>query len=138
MAHIVTNHSLRPHSLTGDALDTSLSVSVPRLIRFLTLGFGYHVEHHLMPTVSHRHGPTIQALLKQDFPRRYRELPLRVALLRVCRAPRVHRSAAVLVDPLTQRELTLSLPPAALQQETDLSQVRSPGASWPLEATYSS
>ncbi|HVV84629.1 MAG TPA: fatty acid desaturase, partial [Kofleriaceae bacterium] len=56
MAFILTNHGLSP--LTGpinDPLVNSLSVTVPRLCDWVTLGFGYHTEHHLFPAMSTRH-----------------------------------------------------------------------------------
>lgn len=117
MAHIMTNHGISPLADDGDPLRTSLTVGVPRWFSFYTLDFGYHVEHHLFPGVSHRYGRDIQALLREVEPERYQELPLGRALARVLRAPRVYADAETLVDPHTnERQKTLgarspSLPP---------------------------
>ncbi len=108
MAHILTNHGLSPLDDDNDPLKSSLSVRVPRWFSFYTLDFGYHVEHHLLPGVSQIHGRRIQALLREKYPRRYQELPLLGALVRVCRAPRVYADAETLLDPHTgQTQKTL-------------------------------
>lgn len=101
MAHILTNHGLSPLDDEGDPLRTALTVHVPRWLSFYTLDFGYHVEHHLLPGVSHRYGRDIQALLRELAPERYQELPFGAALYRVLGAPRVYGDAETLVDPLT-------------------------------------
>ncbi len=117
MAHILTNHGLSPLDDEGDPLRSALTVRVPRWFSFYTLDFGYHVEHHLLPGVSHRYGRDIQALLRELAPERYQELPFGTALYRVLGAPRVYGDAETLVDPLTgARQKTLgarspSLPP---------------------------
>lgn len=106
MAHIVTNHGLSPLALTPngddpglDVLRTSLSVTVPRPFSFYTLDFGYHVEHHLLPGVSHRHGPIIRAALLELHPSHYQSLPLGTALRRYFRLQRVYKDSTTLLDP---------------------------------------
>ncbi|HSC87557.1 MAG TPA: fatty acid desaturase, partial [Polyangiaceae bacterium] len=121
MAHIVTNHGLSPLDTENDPLKSSLSVTAPRWFTFYTLGFGYHVEHHLLPGVSHRYGPDIQALLFELEPTRYQVLPFTTALWRILRAPRVYADAETLLDPETgARQKTLgarrSLPPGPPSQ----------------------
>ncbi len=101
MAHILTNHSLCPTDETNDPLKSSLTVTVPRWFSWLTLGFGYHVEHHLLPAMSHRHGPLVSQWLRENYPRDYRRMPLLSALSRVCRSPRIYRDTNTLVDPRT-------------------------------------
>lgn len=101
MTFIVTNHSL---SRTGDHVDTlesSLSVTVPRFVDLYTLGFGYHVEHHLFPTMSHYHGPRVRELLRRRYPSRYQSLPLGRALRLLYRTPRVHLAPDRLWSPKT-------------------------------------
>lgn len=99
MAHILTNHTLSPHTEVNDPLANSLSVTVPPAIEFLTLGFGYHVEHHLFPWMSTRHGPLVRDLLVARYPDRYQSLPLLQALLRVYQTPRVYAAPHLLYDP---------------------------------------
>lgn len=101
MAHIATNHSLSPLADENDALETSLTVSVPKWFEFYSLGFGYHVEHHLFPAMSNRHAPLVQSHLRRVAPDRYQEMPLFRALVRLWQTPRVYRDQTTLLDPET-------------------------------------
>ncbi|HEY3496437.1 MAG TPA: fatty acid desaturase [Polyangiaceae bacterium] len=109
MAHIFTNHALSPLTPVNDPLANSLTVTVPPLVEWLTLGFGYHVEHHLFPWMSARHAPAVRELVISRWPERYQSLPLLEALLRVHRTPRVYADDTTLVDPATgARHATLA------------------------------
>jgi fatty acid desaturase len=99
MSFIVTNHGLSPATDVNDPLLGSLSVTVPRWLEWLTLDFGYHVEHHLFPAASTRHGRAIRAELVATWPDRYQSMPLVTALARLFRTGRVYRDAATLADP---------------------------------------
>ncbi len=101
MSFIVTNHGLSPATDSNDPLLGSLSVTVPRWLEWLTLDFGYHVEHHLFPAASARHGRAIRAELVAAWPDRYQSLPLGAALARLFRTGRVYQDAATLADPRT-------------------------------------
>lgn len=101
MSLILTNHSLSSHTEVNDPLVNSLSVTGPRLLEWLTLGFGYHVEHHLFPAMSARHAPALRALLRQQWPERYQSLPYFDALQALHRSPRVYRDHTTLLDPHT-------------------------------------
>jgi fatty acid desaturase len=117
MAHIFTNHALSPLTTVNDPLANSLTVTVPPLVEWLTLGFGYHVEHHLFPWMSTRHAPAVRDLVVSRWPERYQSLPLLKALLRVHTTPRVYADETTLVDPATgARHATLvarAAPPVA-------------------------
>jgi len=101
MAYIFTNHALSPHTTVNDPLANSLSVTVPRVVDFLTLRFGFHVEHHLFPWMSSRHAPLVRELVKARWPERYQSMPLWQALLAVYVTPRVYEDDRTLVDPKT-------------------------------------
>jgi fatty acid desaturase len=101
MSLILTNHSLSPHTAVNDPLVNSLSVTGPRWLEWLTLGFGYHVEHHLFPAMSARHGGELRNLLRQRWPERYQSLPYFKALLALHRSPRVYEDDTTLLDPTT-------------------------------------
>lgn len=101
MAYILTNHALSPHTNVNDPLANSLSVTVPRVVDFLTLRFGFHVEHHLFPWMSSRHAPLVRQLVKARWPERYQSMPLWQALLAVHVTPRVYEDERTLVDPRT-------------------------------------
>ncbi len=101
MTFIVTNHNLSPLSPVNDPLVNSLSVRLPRLLEWLTLDFGFHVEHHLFPTMSTRHGRVVRDALRARFPERYQSLPLHTAILRLHHTARVYRDNTTLIDPHT-------------------------------------
>ena len=103
MGFILTNHSLNPMTTQNDPLLNSLSVTLPRLFEWLTLRFGYHVEHHIFPSMSSRHAPQVRALLRRRWPGRYQAMSLPRALLMLHRTPRVYKAHDTLVDPQTNR-----------------------------------
>jgi fatty acid desaturase len=98
MAFILTNHSLSPHTEVNDPLLNSLTVTVPRWMNWCTLGFGYHVEHHLFPWMSSRHAPAVRALVIARWGERYQSMPLGKALLALHRTGRVYKTATTLAD----------------------------------------
>jgi fatty acid desaturase len=104
MAFILTNHSLNPRVAVNDPLASGLTVTVPRLVDWLTLGFGFHVEHHLFPAMSSRHAPAVRALVQSRWPDRYHSMSLADALGRLHRSARVYKSDTALYDPRTGEE----------------------------------
>jgi fatty acid desaturase len=104
MGFILTNHSLNPMTNQNDPLLNSLSVTLPRSLEWLTMRFGYHVEHHIFPSMSSRHAPHVRALLRSRWPGRYQSMPLPRALLMLHRTPRVYKAHDTLIDPRTNRE----------------------------------
>jgi fatty acid desaturase len=119
MSLILTNHSLSPHTAVNDPLVNSLSVTGPRWLEWLTLGFGYHVEHHLFPAMSARHGRELRNLLCQRWPERYQSLPYFKALLALHRSPRVYEDDTTLLDPSTGIT-TPTLGPRILRTQPDI------------------
>jgi fatty acid desaturase len=108
---ILTNHSLSPHTEVNDPLVNSLSVTGPRVLEWLTLGFGYHVEHHLFPAMSARHARSLGDLLRQRWPERYQSLPYFEAQRALHQSPRVYQDDTTLLDPKTGETLpTLGSP----------------------------
>ena len=101
MSYIATNHFLNPLTDINDPLVNTLSVTSPRWIEKLHLGFGYHVEHHLFPTVSGQHGPAVRAVLVGLYGDRYLSLPHVQALRLLYTRPKVHDGHNTLVDPRT-------------------------------------
>jgi len=110
MAFILTNHSLSPLVPVNDPLVTGLSVTAPRWVEWITLRFGFHVEHHLFPAMSSRYAHLVRTELRARWPERYQAMPLRRALGELHRTARVYKDATTLVDPRTGREFPTLLP----------------------------
>jgi fatty acid desaturase len=104
MAFIMTNHSLSPLARVNDPLVNALSVTAPRWVEWLTLGFGYHVEHHLFPSMSSRHALLVREAILKRWPGRYQSIPLLGALLALHRTARVYEDETTLIDPRTGRK----------------------------------
>ena len=110
MAFIMTNHSLSPVTHVNDPLVGSLTVTLPRWLEWLTLRFGYHVEHHLFPSMSSRHALQMRELVRQRWPERYQSMRLGQALLALHRSARVYENDTTLMDPRTGRRWPALLP----------------------------
>jgi fatty acid desaturase len=101
MSFILTNHSLSPLTDVNDPLLNSLSVTGPRWFEWLTLGFGFHVEHHLFPAMSARHHRKLRDILRARWPAQYQSVPILRALRALHRSARVYDTPTTLVDPKT-------------------------------------
>jgi fatty acid desaturase len=99
MSFVMTNHNLNPVTRINDPLVNSLSVTLPQPLVWMTLGFGFHVEHHLFPTMSTRHGPAVRDALLAKFPGRYQSMSLFSALAQLYRTARVYQDDTTLIDP---------------------------------------
>lgn len=110
MSFILTNHGLSPRVEINDPLVSGLSVTAPRWVEWLTLRFGYHVEHHLFPAMSSRYAPLVRNALRRRWPRRYQSMALTSALAKLHRTARIYKDAATLVDPRTGREFPTLMP----------------------------
>jgi fatty acid desaturase len=101
MSYIATNHFLNPLTEMNDPLANSLSVTSPRWLAVLHLQFGYHVEHHLFPTMSGCHAPRVRDLLVRRYGDRYLSMPHARALRLLYARPKLHATHDTLVDPRT-------------------------------------
>ena len=101
MSYIATNHFLSSMTSINDPLVNSLTVRAPRWLEWLHLGFGYHVEHHLFPTVSARHAPLVRDAVVHLYGNRYLTLPHLRALRLLYTRPKIHDTGDTLVDPRT-------------------------------------
>ena len=110
MAFILTNHNLSPRVAINDPLISGLSVTVPRWMEWITLRFGFHVEHHLFPAMSSRHARSVRELVRQLWPERYQSMSLRRALGELHRTARVYKDAITLVDPRSGDVFSVLLP----------------------------
>ncbi len=113
MAHILTNHTLSPHTEVNDPLVNTLSVTVPRWLEWSTLQFGYHVEHHIFPWMSARHARAVRAEIMVRWPERYQSMPLSQALHTLHRTARVYKTPTTLIDVRGRREWSTLMPRVA-------------------------
>lgn len=114
MGFILTNHSLSPLISINDPLVSGLSVTSSPFIEWLTLRFGYHVEHHLFPAMSSRHAHRVRTLLIEHWPERYQSMPLTTAVAELYRTARVYKDAMTLIDPPSGKEYPVLMPRPAL------------------------
>src|SRR5262249_45261644 len=91
MSYIATNHFLNSLTEVNDPLANSLSVTSPRWLEKLHLEFGYHVEHHVLPTVSGRHARAVREVLIRLYGDRYLRMPHGRALGLLYRRPKLHQ-----------------------------------------------
>ena len=110
MAFIMTNHSLSPLTEVNDPLVNALTVTSSRFVEWLTLRFGYHVEHHLFPAMSSRHALRVREAVQRLWPERYQSMPLLRAVLTLHRTGRVYANDVTLMDPRTGRIWPTLLP----------------------------
>jgi fatty acid desaturase len=110
MSFILTNHSLSPRVAINDPLVSGLSVTSSRLVEWITLRFGFHVEHHLFPAMSSRHAASVRDLVRERWPERYQSMSLVDAMRELHRTARVYKDALTLVDPRTGAEFPTILP----------------------------
>jgi fatty acid desaturase len=101
MSYIATNHNLSPLTRVNDPLANSLTVTNIGLFENLHLNFGYHVEHHILPTVSGVHAKKVHAILKRDFPETFLHMPKREAIKRLYKTSRIYRTSDTLLNPET-------------------------------------
>lgn len=101
MSFIATNHLLNPITETNDPLINSLTVRNPRWLEWLSLGFGYHIEHHVFPALSPKYAHLVAQKIKELWPERYNELPHWKALFYLWKTPRLYRDHRNLVEPTT-------------------------------------
>lgn len=110
MTFIMTNHSLSPLTKVNDPLVNALTVTAPAVLEWLTLRFGYHVEHHLFPSMSSRHALRVRAAILELWPERYQSMTLAQALLMLHRTARVYANDVTLMDPRTGRTWPTLMP----------------------------
>lgn len=101
MSYISTNHNISPLTSVNDPLANSLSVKVHPVLEFLNINFGYHVEHHLFPTMCASHAKTVHKELVRQFPNDYKIMPKWKAIKLLYSTPRVYKNAHTLIHPHT-------------------------------------
>lgn len=101
MSYISTNHNLSPLTKENDSLENSLTVTSHPLLEKFHFNFGYHIEHHIFPTMSGAFTKEVHLKLKENFPDTYKCMPKHVALKKLYATSRVYKNAKTLVHPYT-------------------------------------
>ena len=104
MAHIITNHQLRPLTNDPSPLDGSMSVTTPRASDWIFHNFSHHTEHHLFPSMSSIYFPEVRRLLRQFVPVQYKSPSLLKALLVVYLSSSSDKDAGTLTELADQRK----------------------------------
>ena len=99
MSYISTNHNLSPLTSENDPLVNSLSVTNHPVLEFLNLNFGYHIEHHIFPTVSGKHTKKIHEVIAAKFPDSYKIMPKGEAMKRLYQTARIYKDSTHLIHP---------------------------------------
>lgn len=98
-SYISTNHNLSPLTKKNDPLTNSLTVTNHPILEFFHINFGYHVEHHMFPTVSGTHLKKVHSILKEEHADTYQVMPKWKALQELYRTPRIYKNSKTLVHP---------------------------------------
>ncbi len=110
MSYIATIPFLKPLTGMNDPLANTLSVTAPAWLERLHLQFGYHVEHHLFPTMSGRHALAVRDVLVRLYGDRYLTMPHARALRLLYSRPKLHETHDTLIDPRTMRTVETLAP----------------------------
>jgi len=101
MSYISTNHNLNPLTSENDPLVNSLTVTNHPFFEFFHLNFGYHVEHHIFPTMSSHHAKAVHQELIKQFPENFHVMTKWRAMKNLYKTPRIYKNANELVHPKT-------------------------------------
>ena len=101
MSHISTNHNLSPLTAKNDPLVNSLTVTNFPVFEYLNLNFGYHVEHHIFPSINGHHIKAVHHELLKQFPKTFQVMPKWKAMRALYATPRIYKGSTQLVHPRT-------------------------------------
>lgn len=101
-SYISTNHNLSPMTKHNDPLQNSLTVTNPPVLEFFHLNFGYHVEHHIFPTMSPAYAKQVHKVLKSEFTEDYKVMPKWLAIKKLYATARIYKNSTTLIHPYTK------------------------------------
>ncbi len=104
MSYISTNHNLSPLTSENDPLVNSLTVTNHPIFEYFSLNFGYHVEHHLFPTISSKYAKRVHHELIKKFPDTYKYMPKWQAMKALYSTSRIYKNSHTLINPKTLNE----------------------------------
>jgi fatty acid desaturase len=101
MSYISTNHNLSPLTKLNDPLKNSLTVTNHRWLEWFHLNFGYHVEHHIYPSMSGIEVKKVHLLLKREFPDDFKYMKKSTAMRKLYQTARIYKNSKTLINPDT-------------------------------------
>jgi len=101
MSYISTNHNLSPLTKVNDPLKNSLTVTNHPALEWFHLNFGYHVEHHIYPSMSGLNAKKLHTLLKTEFPDDFRYMSKVSAMKKLYNSARIYKNSQTLTNPET-------------------------------------
>lgn len=101
-SYISTNHNLSPLTKNNDPLENSLTVTNHPFLEAIHFNFGYHVEHHMFPTMSPKFIKPVHELLKKKYPDRYQYMPKWQAIKALYKTARIYKDTKTLMHPYTK------------------------------------
>ena len=104
MSYISTNHNLSPYTRVNDPLVNSLNVSNHPILEFFNLNFGYHIEHHLFPSMPASKSKIVSKKLQELYPDKYYIMPKFEAIKKLYQTPRIYKNRDILIHPITKKE----------------------------------
>lgn len=100
-SYISTNHNLSPLTKDNNVLANSLTVTNHPILEFLHINFGYHVEHHMFPTVSGVYLKEVHQAVKEKWPEDIQVMPKWQAMKALYKTARIYKNSHTLMNPLT-------------------------------------
>jgi len=104
MSYISTNHNLSPYTKINDPLVNSLNVTNYPIFEFFNMNFGYHVEHHIFPSMPGSQSKKVSEKLKEMYPKKYKIMRKSEALKLLYSTSRIYKNRDILVHPKTGKE----------------------------------
>lgn len=101
MSYIATNHNLSPLTKINDPLVNSLTVTNNPILEFLHFNFGYHVEHHIFPTMNPVRAKLVHKLIQQHFPGEMKVMSKLEAMKLLYKTARIYKNPTTLINPRT-------------------------------------
>ncbi len=108
MSYISTNHNISPLTSENDPLANSITVTNNPILEYLTVNFGYHVEHHIFPTVNGVRIKEVHQALKKNFPKEFIHMPKWKAIRALYASPRIYKNSRELIHPETLKTTKIS------------------------------
>ena len=133
-SYISTNHNLSPLTKENDPLVNSLTVTNHPFLEFFHLNFGYHVEHHIFPTMSPKRIKPVHELLKKKYPDRFHYMSKWQAIKALYSTARIYKNSTTLLNPLTGKTYPTIASPKVLTTKDVADKLNDSPSSNPIQS----